>query len=217
MPFDDSTRGRVQTFVGASRDLLAEEFAWQLQQTYGMDPTSGEVAGLDRLGELDDQRLETARNHGALFRSPGQPVSPGSPACAGPHRAGAGLYRPEPAGRAAPDGSARHPAGERCTRLSVQGLPALPACRRIGAGGDGGCLSGLPVQLVRYVRGQLLRTDGRLGAITSRTCFFLSSFQKWREDILLVNAPPVVVADLGFGVMDEAMVEAAAYILQVKR
>ena len=38
MPFDDSTRGRLQTFVGAARDLLAEEFAWQLQQTYGMDP-----------------------------------------------------------------------------------------------------------------------------------------------------------------------------------
>jgi hypothetical protein len=61
MPFDDSTRGRLQSFVGAARDLLAEEFAWQLQQTYGMDPASGEVAGLDRLVDLDDQRLETAR------------------------------------------------------------------------------------------------------------------------------------------------------------
>ncbi len=61
MPFDDSTRGRLQSFVGAARDLLAGEFAWQLQQTYGMDPVSGEVAGLDRLGHLDDQRLETAR------------------------------------------------------------------------------------------------------------------------------------------------------------
>ena len=61
MPFDDSTRGRLQTFVGAARDALTEEFAWQLQQTYGMDPVSGEVAALDRLGDLDDQRLETAR------------------------------------------------------------------------------------------------------------------------------------------------------------
>jgi tRNA1(Val) A37 N6-methylase TrmN6 len=26
---------------------------------------------------------------------------------------------------------------------------------------------------------------GRIGAITSRTCFFLSSFQKWREEIVL--------------------------------
>jgi hypothetical protein len=61
MPFDDTTRGRLQTFTGAARDLLADEFAWQLQQTYGMDPASGEVAGLDRLSHLDDQRLETAR------------------------------------------------------------------------------------------------------------------------------------------------------------
>lgn len=28
---------------------------------------------------------------------------------------------------------------------------------------------------------ELLRSGGRIGAITSRTCFFLSSFQKWRE------------------------------------
>lgn len=61
---------------------------------------------------------------------------------------------------------------------------------------------------------QLLHQGGMLGAITSRTGFFLSSFQKWREDILLTEAPPVVFADLGFGVMDAAMVEAAAYILQ---
>ena len=61
MPFDDSTRGRLHTFVGAARDLLAEEFSWQLQQTYGMDPVSGDVAALDRLGDPDDQRLETAR------------------------------------------------------------------------------------------------------------------------------------------------------------
>jgi hypothetical protein len=61
MPFDDSTRSRLQTFVGVARDALTEEFAWQLQQTYGMDPVSGEVAALDRLGDLDDQRLETAR------------------------------------------------------------------------------------------------------------------------------------------------------------
>ena len=56
-----------------------------------------------------------------------------------------------------------------------------------------------------------------LGAITSRTGFFLSSFQKWREEILLKEAPPVVFADLGYGVMDAAMVEAAAYCLQKAR
>lgn len=60
---------------------------------------------------------------------------------------------------------------------------------------------------------QLLRPGGRLGAITSRTCFFLSSFQKWREDVVLGIARPEVMADLGHGVMDDAMVEAAAYCL----
>jgi hypothetical protein len=61
---------------------------------------------------------------------------------------------------------------------------------------------------------QLLHPHGLLGAITSRTGFFLSSFQKWREEILLKDAPPVVFADLGYGVLDGAMVEVAAYSLQ---
>ncbi len=64
---------------------------------------------------------------------------------------------------------------------------------------------------------QLLHPGGLLGAITSRTGFFLSSFQKWREDVLLEEAPPVVFADLGQGVMDAAMVEAAAYCLEKSR
>jgi hypothetical protein len=64
---------------------------------------------------------------------------------------------------------------------------------------------------------QLLHPGGRLGAITSRTAFFLPSFRKWREEVLLKHAPPVVVADLGHGVMDDAMVEAAAYCLEVLR
>lgn len=61
---------------------------------------------------------------------------------------------------------------------------------------------------------ELMRSGGRLGAITSRTCFFLSSFQKWREQIVLGVAQPEVMADLGHGVMDDAMVEAAAYVLE---
>lgn len=61
---------------------------------------------------------------------------------------------------------------------------------------------------------QLLRPGGRIGAITSRTCFFLSSFQRWREEIVLGAARPEVMADLGHGVMDDAMVEAAAYVLE---
>lgn len=61
---------------------------------------------------------------------------------------------------------------------------------------------------------ELIRGGGRLGAITSRTCFFLSSFQKWREQIVLGIAHPELMADLGHGVMDDAMVEAAAYVLE---
>lgn len=61
---------------------------------------------------------------------------------------------------------------------------------------------------------ELLHPAGFLGAITSRTGFFLSSFQKWREEILLKEAPPIVFADLGQGVLDSAMVEVAAYCLR---
>jgi hypothetical protein len=63
---------------------------------------------------------------------------------------------------------------------------------------------------------QILRPRGMLGAITSRTGFFLSSFQRWREEILLKEAPPVVFADLGAGVLDSAMVETAAYCLELQ-
>jgi hypothetical protein len=61
MAFDDATRGRLQRFVGAARVMLTEEFARQLQQDYGLDPSTGDVAALDSLGHLDDRRLETAR------------------------------------------------------------------------------------------------------------------------------------------------------------
>ena len=37
---------------------------------------------------------------------------------------------------------------------------------------------------------ELLRPGGYLGAITSRTGFFLTSFQKWREEILLQGSAP---------------------------
>ena len=61
---------------------------------------------------------------------------------------------------------------------------------------------------------QRLEPRGRLGAITSRTCFFLASFTNWREKVILAEAALSVVADLGQGVMDNAMVEAAAYALE---
>lgn len=55
---------------------------------------------------------------------------------------------------------------------------------------------------------------GYLGAITSRTGFFLTTFQKWREEILLQEAQVIALADLGYGVLDTAMVETAAYVVQ---
>ena len=61
---------------------------------------------------------------------------------------------------------------------------------------------------------ELLHSHGVLGAITSRTGFFLPSFQQWREGTVLIDAPPLVFADLGLGVMDAALVEAAAYCLE---
>ena len=63
---------------------------------------------------------------------------------------------------------------------------------------------------------ELLRPGGRIGAITSRTCFFLSSFQKWREQVVLGLAKPELMADLGLGIMDDALVESAAYVLERK-
>jgi len=60
----------------------------------------------------------------------------------------------------------------------------------------------------------LLSARGRLGAITSRTGFVLSSFEKWRADILLSDASFLLLADLGEGVMDGANVEAAAYCVE---
>jgi hypothetical protein len=61
---------------------------------------------------------------------------------------------------------------------------------------------------------ELLHPSGYLGAITSRTGFFLSSFRKWREQILLKEAQLIALADLGYGVLDTAMVETAAYVLE---
>jgi len=61
---------------------------------------------------------------------------------------------------------------------------------------------------------ELLRPGGHIGAITSRACFFITSFRAWREEVVLGVAQPTAMADLGYGVMDDAMVEAAAYVLE---
>ena len=61
MAFDQATRNRLQRFVSEARSLLTEEFTRQLQQEYGLDPRTGEVADLAKLEHLDDARLETAK------------------------------------------------------------------------------------------------------------------------------------------------------------
>jgi hypothetical protein len=57
----------------------------------------------------------------------------------------------------------------------------------------------------------LLSKNGKLGAIVSRTCFFLKSFADFRVGILQDDLQVQTFADLGHGVLD-AMVETAAFV-----
>ena len=52
-----------------------------------------------------------------------------------------------------------------------------------------------------------------MGIISSRTGLFLAQATDWRERVFFRLYRPVVLADLGFGVLD-AMVETAAYVLR---
>lgn len=61
---------------------------------------------------------------------------------------------------------------------------------------------------------ELLRNQGKLGAITSRAPFFLSSMEDWRTEVVFKHGRPEAFADLGMGVMDDAMVEAASYVIE---
>lgn len=54
---------------------------------------------------------------------------------------------------------------------------------------------------------------GTCGAITSRAGLFLKTFEQWRTDVLLGNRL-TALADLGYGIMEHALVEAAAYVVQ---
>jgi hypothetical protein len=60
---------------------------------------------------------------------------------------------------------------------------------------------------------ELCTEGGSVGAITSRAGLFLTSFENWRRSVLLENSV-VAVADFGFGVMEQALVEAAAYVVK---
>jgi hypothetical protein len=63
---------------------------------------------------------------------------------------------------------------------------------------------------------ELCKSDGYTGAITTRSGLFLSSFEEWREKVFLEHRA-MVVADLGHGVMEQALVEAAAYVIGADR
>ena len=54
---------------------------------------------------------------------------------------------------------------------------------------------------------------GTCGAITSRAGLFMKTFEDWRREVLLANQL-VALADLGYGVMEQALVEAAAYVVR---
>jgi hypothetical protein len=59
---------------------------------------------------------------------------------------------------------------------------------------------------------QLCTPNGYLGAVTSRVGMFLTTYNAWRTQVLLGNRL-TTLADLGIGVMEQALVEAAAYVI----
>jgi hypothetical protein len=61
MAFDQSTRNRLQRFVNDARKVQEEEFTRQLQNDYGLDPSSGTITPLENLRHLNDAQRETAR------------------------------------------------------------------------------------------------------------------------------------------------------------
>jgi len=59
-----------------------------------------------------------------------------------------------------------------------------------------------------------LESIGYLGAITNKTGFFLQTFEKWRQLISTQGNTLSAAMDLGFGVLDSAMVETMAYTIK---
>jgi hypothetical protein len=66
--------------------------------------------------------------------------------------------------------------------------------------------------VVRYL--SRLNDEGRLGAITNKTGFFLQTFEAWRQFITSFPHHLASAVDLGFGVLDNAMVETMSYVIQ---
>ena len=60
---------------------------------------------------------------------------------------------------------------------------------------------------------QLTEPEGYVGALVSATFVNLTTFEKLRTEILLKRNPLVMMLDLGFGILDDATVEAAALVI----
>lgn len=63
---------------------------------------------------------------------------------------------------------------------------------------------------------ELCKPEGYLGTVTSRAGMFLKTFEAWRNEVLFSHSM-VTLADLGMGVMEEALVEAVAYVLSPRQ
>ena len=61
---------------------------------------------------------------------------------------------------------------------------------------------------------QLTEPEGYVGALVSSTFVNLKTFEKLRTEILLKRNPLIVMLDLGFGILDDATVEATAIVLK---
>jgi hypothetical protein len=60
---------------------------------------------------------------------------------------------------------------------------------------------------------QLTRSRGFVGVLSARTGFFMGESESWRTEVVWKNQL-TIFADLGLGVLDDALVEAAAYVVQ---
>jgi hypothetical protein len=66
-------------------------------------------------------------------------------------------------------------------------------------------------------RATFLCPQGQIGAITTRIPLFTIVYEDWRKEVFLTNGHLQLMADLGGGVLDTAMVEAAAYCMSTIR
>lgn len=62
-----------------------------------------------------------------------------------------------------------------------------------------------------------LSNNGELGALTTRNILTLGGYQDWRIHKLLKDGNLRLLADLGYGVLDDAMVEVAAYTISARK